>query len=92
MGHTFAPQWIYGLSSGDVGFANGSGIAGNGTSIPALNLFDAGGSTILNGFQLSNTFVPEPGTVAIAAIGAGATLLYRRKSALRGRAGLGSLA
>ena len=69
MGHDFNPTWFQG-SGGDFGLAGGSGIAGNGSTIPALNLFDGGGNTITVGFNLRNTLVPEASTTAIAVIGA----------------------
>lgn len=83
MGHDFDPVWFHD-SGGDFGAIGGSGVAGDGISVPALNLFDGGGNTIMFGFQLRNTLVPEPSTAAIAGVGAGLMLLHRiRKTTKR---------
>jgi hypothetical protein len=79
MGHDFNPRWVNG-SAGDFGSSTvGTGVAGDGSSIPVLNLFDGGGNTITVGFQLSNTLVPEPSITAITVLGAGLILLQRTR-------------
>jgi len=53
--------------------------AGNGTSIPASATFGSG-SPFIQGFTLGETpTVPEPGTLALAALGASSLLMLRRK-------------
>lgn len=78
-GHDFQPIWLDGMGIsgvfGEEGY--GSGVAGNGSSVPTLNLFDGGGNTLQIGFRLRNNLVPEPSTYAIAALGAGLILFSR---------------
>jgi hypothetical protein len=76
MGHSFNPMW-FGGSVGDFGASiNASGVAGNGSSIPTLNLFDGGGNTIMEGFELRNTLIPEPSTAALASLGAATLMIF----------------
>jgi len=68
----------FGISS--VGF----GEAGGGPdAIPAFGLFGAGpsatGTPITSGFDLNPVGVPEPGTLALAALGGASLLMFRRK-------------
>jgi hypothetical protein len=84
MGHDYQPQWLMGANIlSDFGTTEllGTGIAGDGASIPMLNLFDGGGSTITVGMQLHNELVPEPSTVALAIVGATLLMVCRRKQA-----------
>jgi len=71
------------LSLGDVGYvgessASGGLTLGNGALIPTPNLF-AAAAPALQGFQLGPVVVPEPATMALAAIGGASLLLFRRK-------------
>jgi hypothetical protein len=89
MGHNFNPQWLMGANIlADFGTTPvlGTGIAGDGASIPTLNLFDGGGSTITVGMQLHNELVPEPSTAVLAIMGAAAVRHFRlcRKRKSRG--------
>jgi hypothetical protein len=79
----FQGQWLdgHGLPAFFGVSLNGLGISGNGSSIPALNLFDGGSGTIPPGFfQLANHLVPEPSSAGIAIFGAAATLVYRMRN------------
>jgi len=58
--------------------ASGGLTLGNGLLIPTPNLF-AAASPALQGFQLGPVTVPEPGTLALAAIGGASLLAFRRK-------------
>ena len=88
LGPTFNPQWLTGnLGSFELsGFfgvsAVGTGVAGGVTAtgtLPNLNLF--GGATgIQTGFELSHgILIPEPSGLVLAALGAAAFLIFRRK-------------
>jgi hypothetical protein len=83
MGHDFQQRWLGGGATGDFGyvFSDGTAVAGNGSTIPTLNLFNGGPGTIHAGneFVLRNFFVPEPSAAALTALGAGMSLLYRKK-------------
>jgi hypothetical protein len=78
-GPSFDPGWIRGNASppwfGTSGI--GTGVAGNGTSVPALNLFDGGPGTIQIGFNLYNHLVPEPSPTALGGVWMG-LILFRR--------------
>src|SRR5438477_621411 len=78
--HDLSPQWFGGIHPfifGGDGPANG--VAGNGSTIPVLNLFDGGPGTIPQGiFQLQNYLVPEPSAAALGMIGAGIVVASRR--------------
>jgi len=79
LGHDFNPV-LFATGAGDVGSVNGFGVAGNGSTIPTLNLFNGGPGTISgNGFVLQNGLVPEPSTTLLIAVGAGMSLLYRSR-------------
>ena len=82
MGHDFRPEWLNGFGIiGEFGTSSlGSGVAGNGTSIPPLNLFNGGGNTLRDGFPLFNHLVPEPSTTLIATVGTGLILVYRTRA------------
>jgi len=86
LGTTFSPAWLSKPpDGGDFGLsAYGIGTAGNGTTIPILNLFDGGDNTISMGFTLSNKLIPEPSTASLIAIGAGVSLLYRDRRKSKG--------
>lgn len=58
--------------------AVGSQTAGNGGSIPNPGLFGTV-SPGISGFTLGLVTVPEPGTMALAALGGASLLLFRRK-------------
>jgi len=81
-GHDFQTEWLHygsyyvadGRSSG------GLGIAGNGTTIPPLDLFQPQGD--LYGFGVY-PIVPEPSTAAITTVGATIVLIVRRCRKLR---------
>ena len=80
MGHDFNPIWLLGptFRGGDFGVAAlGTGTAGNGSTIPILNLFDGGPGTLTGIFLLSNSLVPEPSSTALAALGAGVILFHK---------------
>jgi hypothetical protein len=47
--------------------------------------FDISPSTILHGFELRDTSVPEPSSLALSALGALALAAWRRRSAVRAR-------
>jgi hypothetical protein len=79
MGHDFNPMWLQGSGGDFGGIGPGSGIAGDGNSIPVLNLFDGGGNTIMGGFDLRNTLIPEPSIAATTIVGAALILLCRKK-------------
>jgi hypothetical protein len=50
---------------------------GNGTSQPAVQVM--GSSPAIGGFTLGEVTVPEPGTMALAALGGASLFLFRRK-------------
>jgi hypothetical protein len=81
VGHDFQPTWFIDISTipaEDFGWSHtGTGTAGDGTSIPVLNLFDGGGNTITSGFTLVTRLVPEPSTASMIVLGAGVILSYR---------------
>jgi hypothetical protein len=81
MGHDYNSSWATGGSGGDFGIVQGRGIAGNGGTIPALDLFSS--LTSFGDLTLRNTLVPEPSAAALTAVGAGVSLLYRRKQKVR---------
>ena len=56
----------------------GNVVLGDGGSIPAPNAFGTGPGQ-LGGFLLGLTVVPEPTTLALAALGGASLLLFRRK-------------
>jgi hypothetical protein len=54
-GHDFQPQWFAGQYVGDIGVSpDGAGIAGNGSTIPPLNVFNGGSGTIQEVLWLFN--------------------------------------
>lgn len=68
-----------GSASGYVGESIvGTITPGNGTSIPSSAVFGTG-APFINGFTLGATPIPEPGTLALAALGGASLLLFRRK-------------
>jgi len=56
----------------------GNVVLGDGGSIPTLNAFGTGPGQ-LGGFMMGVT-VPEPGTLALMALGSASLLLFRRKN------------
>ncbi len=80
----FGTTWSQALSAynaGTLGFWGSSGVAQvqlGGGAIPAGNIFGANPGQI-SGFTLGLTAVPEPGTFALAGLGAAALLIFRRR-------------
>lgn len=58
--------------------AVGNVVLGDGSSIPTPNAFGTGPGQ-LGGFMMGLTIVPEPTTLALAALGGASLLLFRRK-------------
>jgi hypothetical protein len=73
LGHDWDPV-LFATGRGYLGSISGIGVAGNGSTIPVLNLFNSFG----NGFVLQSN-VPEPSISSLVAVGAGASLLCRRR-------------
>ena len=85
MGHDFQPIWLTGMILGNFGMSYfTTGIAGNGSSVPTLNLFGGGG--IQFGFELGNNLVPEPSIAALATLGAGVVAIFRRSRTSKSQA------
>lgn len=78
-GPSFEEMWLNG--GGLPGFFGvsgiGTGVAGDGSSVPTLNLFNGGPGTLQTGLELDANAVPEPSTFALAAVGVGFLLLNR---------------
>jgi hypothetical protein len=83
LGSTFDFRWLNQsvLKNGLFGVsAIGTGIAGDGSTIPVLNLFEGGSGTITSGFTLDGpVLVPEPSTATLLATAAGVLLLCRKR-------------
>ena len=86
LGHDFNPAWLTGsgfVNSGFFGISGiGTGIASdfNSGGIPSsINIF--GGATgIQNGFNLfPTTFLPEPSSLSLSALGSVALLIFGRR-------------
>jgi hypothetical protein len=76
---TWSANGYFGMSSVAFGEAGGGA-----QSLPAFNLFGSGptaaGTPLMTGFSLNNVnAVPEPGTLALMALGSASLLLFRRK-------------
>jgi len=65
---------------GYLGQSNPTGdlVLGNGALVPNPNLF-GGAAPQTQAFDLGSTTIPEPGTLALAALGGASLLLFRRK-------------
>jgi len=85
LGATWNPAWLTTHPGGSQDYfgvsAIGAGLAGgtdsNGASIPALALVGAAPS-ISSGWGMTSV-VPEPGTMALAGLGAAALMIFRRR-------------
>ena len=84
MGPGFNPRWLGGDIPffGFFGLSNiGTGVPGGTTStgtLPPLNIF-GGSFGIQGGFSLISPLIPEASSLSIAALGAAALLIFRRK-------------
>ena len=76
MGHDFNYSFLSGPTGGDFGAVVGVGVAGNGSTVPALSPWGSGSLTDL--LDLRNSLVPEPSAAALIAVGAGVLLLHRK--------------
>jgi hypothetical protein len=77
MGHDFSYSFFSGFTGGDFGTVQGVGVAGNGSTVPALSPWGSGSLTDF--LDLRNNLVPEPSVAGLIAVGAGVSLFYRRR-------------